>query len=402
MHHDLVAERIAAQKKVQVIHLLDELCQHLEVTETQYKAASSSYEAVGAWLAEANSPYLAGAQIYAQGSIALGTAIKPIGRNEFDVDLVCYLPNLNATSDSRTIKALVGDRLKENGTYRGMLEEKKRCWRLNYANEFHLDITPSISNPSCSSGGELVPDKALSKWKPTNPKGYVERFETYAAITPKVQMHMLAFDEARADSAVAPFPSQATTKPLLKRIVQLLKRHRDHSFRDPQRADLAPISIIITTLAGRAYATCAAQRTYTDAFDFLTAVVREMPNFIRTELRGGRPYFIIENETTIGENFADKWNHDTRLAESFFQWHKEALSSIESLLQIEGVDQFAESLSKGFGAKKEQVRDTLAALSNPISTARSNGTLAVAPALGLVSSPVFGAVNVPKNTFFGR
>ncbi len=402
MHHDLAAERFVAQKKGQLVNLLDQMCQKLEVTETQYKAATRSYEAVGAWLADASSTYLAGAQIYAQGSIALGTAIKPVGRNEFDVDLVCYLPNLNAASDSRFIKALVGHRLKENATYRGMLEEKKRCWRLNYANEFHLDITPSISNPSCSRGGELVPDKTLSKWKPTNPKGYVERFETYAAITPKVHMQILAFDEARADSDVAPFPSQTSSKPLLKRIVQLLKRHRDHSFRDPQGADLAPISIIITTLAGWAYAKCAAQRTYTDAFDFLTAVIREMPNFIKTETRGGRPCFIVENETTTGENFADKWNQDPRLAESFFQWHKEALSSIESLLRIEGVDQFAESLSKGFGANTEQVRDTLATLSNPINKARSNGLLAVAPVLGLVPSSAIGAVHVPKNTFFGR
>jgi len=32
---------------------------------------------------------------------------------------------------------------------------------LNYANEFHMDITPSIMNPECTNGGELVPDKEL-------------------------------------------------------------------------------------------------------------------------------------------------------------------------------------------------------------------------------------------------
>ena len=31
-----------------------------------------------------------------------------------------------------------------------------RCWRLSYANEFHMDITPSIPNPNCRFGGELV------------------------------------------------------------------------------------------------------------------------------------------------------------------------------------------------------------------------------------------------------
>ena len=52
--------------------------------------------------------------------------------------------------------------------------------------------------------------------------------------------------EGRAD--IEPFPAQSNIKGILRRIVQLLKRHRDIAFADVKE-DIAPISIIITTLA---------------------------------------------------------------------------------------------------------------------------------------------------------
>ncbi|WP_036301016.1 nucleotidyltransferase domain-containing protein [Methylotenera sp. L2L1] len=400
MNFDTNIALLNTRKKQMVVSLLDQLCQQLDITETQYQTAKDRYEAVGIWLADSPLQALNDAKIYPQGSIALGTAIKPIGSNEFDVDLVCYLPGLAVNSYPHQVKALIGSRLKEHGTYRGMLEEKQRCWRINYANEFHLDITPSIDNPHCYQGGELVPDKKLAEWKPTNPKGYIKKIEEYSALNPHFNLLEKSFAEARAD--IAPLPEQSMTKPVLKRIIQLLKRHRDHMFTISNRTELAPISVIITTLASWAYAECVTQRLHTNAFDFIIGVIREMPSFIKTEMRFGQKYFIIENETTSGENFADKWNHDSRLATAFNEWHKDALTSIESLLMIEGIDRFAESLSHKFGAKKELVRETLASINKPINEARTAGSLIIAPALGLTSAPALGSVTVPKNTFFGR
>lgn len=402
MHGGTATTLLAKRKKQMVVSLLDQLCQQIEVTESQYQSATSRYEAVGIWLAESTSPQLTRAKIYPQGSIALGTAIKPIRHNEFDVDLVCHLPDLPATSNAQAVKMLIGNRLKEHGTYRGMLEEKKRCWRINYANEFHLDITPSISNPRCPQGGELVPDKLLAQWKPTNPKGYIAKFEQYATIQPRFYLAEAALDKSFADADVTPIPDQAESKPLLKRIIQLLKRHRDHMFVGKTHEEFAPISVIISTLASWAYAKCATQQVHSDAFDLISAVISEMPSFIKVEIRSGKRFYVIKNETTAGENFADKWNNDERLAFAFFEWHNNALESVESLLSVEGVSNFAESLSKSFGANKEQVRDTVASIIDPISNARISGKLIVAPTLGLTTTRVLGAVPVPNNTFFGR
>ena len=401
MHREGQVTQLVARKKQMVVGLLDKLCQQVEITDNQFQTAKTRYEAVGAWLSASGSQHLDQVQIYPQGSIALGTAIKPLAANEFDVDLVCHLPSIGHISSAQAIKHLVGARLKEHAKYKGMLEEKQRCWRINYANEFHLDITPSILNPRCQQDGELVPDKAMSEWKPTNPKGYINRFEQYAALRPRFILLERNFTKATYES-VEPLPEPSMTKPFLKRIVQLLKRHRDQQFVGSSRAELAPISVIITTLAGWAYAKCSTQQTYADEFDFITAVIREMPTFIEVEMRAGKPFYMVKNETTEGENFADKWNHDQRRAQAFYAWHADVLNSVQSLLLIEGVDQFAESLSQKFGGKKDAVRDTLSKFIAPIGQARSAGLLGIAPSIGLIASPSYGAVAVPKNTFFGR
>src|SRR6185312_6706771 len=103
----------------------------------------------------------------------------------------------------------------------------------------------------------------------------------------------------------------------------------------------------------------------------------------------GKLRYIIENETTIGENFADKWNDDPRRAEAFYKWHKDVLGSVETLLQIEGADQIAKSLSSNFGAQKEHVRAILTSIIDPIGEARSTGLLAVSPivGVGLIPTP---------------
>ena len=86
-------------------------------------------------------------EIYPQGSFRLETTVKPIGKNEFDIDLVFYTPNVSADMITpERLKELIGNRLKEHDTYKKMLTPLNRGWCINYANEFHLDVTPSLDN----------------------------------------------------------------------------------------------------------------------------------------------------------------------------------------------------------------------------------------------------------------
>src|SRR4030081_1264495 len=206
--------------RFQLAEILEAMCQALELTASQAEEAEQRYNIVGRWLGD--DPVLQGAWIYVHGSVALGTTVKPLARAEYDVDLVCHVPHGSPAVSPALLKKIVGDRLKDHGTYVRLLEEMRRCWRLNYAGEFHMDITPSIPNPACALGGELVPDKELRQWKPTNPVGYRKLFERRGLLQPV--FHLLkaeGYRGAARDAAIDPYPAQMRIKGLLRRAVQL-------------------------------------------------------------------------------------------------------------------------------------------------------------------------------------
>ena len=237
------------------------------------------------------------------------------------------------------LKQRIGDRLRSNGNYAPLLVEMPRCWRLDYANEFHLDITPSIPNPECRFGGELVPDKTLKIWKPSNPTGYRKKFERRAALLPRIRsVFGKAFDSARADSQVEPYPAEKRLKGVLRRIVQMAKRHRDVHFIDGDQA-LSPLSIIITTLASRAYEYCVTQFEYDHELDLIVDVLRRMPAMLQNGTFESRTVWYLWNQTTAGENFCEKWNKHPERAVAFFEWHGKVVADVELLADAPGLDQ---------------------------------------------------------------
>lgn len=387
--------RLVARKDG-VVDVLERLCETLELTPTQFQIAKQRYETAGTWLAASPDPRLQTLAIYLQGSVALGTTVKPMRRNEYDVDLVGHVAGGGGVPPAM-LKKLIGDRLRENGHYRPLVEEMPRCWRLNYANEFHLDITPSVPNPLCANGGELVPDKTLREWTPSNPKGYRRLFEQRAALQPRMRLAKISGFRGDTAGDVEPYPAVRSFKGVLRRAVQIGKRHRDAYF-DPLDPALAPISVILTTLAARSYEYCATYLVYDTEFDLLCDIVRHMPDSIDERVIGGRRLWFIWNETTVGENFAEKWNRDPRHAEAFFAWQQQAARDLEMLAAGEGLDELRKKLRSAFGqAPADKATDSLI---GEMSDTRTKGRLGIAAGIGLtMGSP--GATAVRSNTFFG-
>ena len=382
-------------RKTRLAGILEQVCQRLELTDTQRKLAEDRYLAVGSWLQRGDYPALELATVYPQGSVALGTTVKPIGQDEFDLDLVCLLGKLRRDLPADKVMELIGRRLAENGHYIKILLPKNRCWRLDYAGNFHLDITPSIPNRTCSQGGELVPDKNARDWKATNPKGYRDWFENKAKLQPTSMLELRSLKEFRA--AVEELPPPSYTRGVLRRSVQLCKRHRDIHFLNDSTG-VAPISIIITTLAAKSYERCVMSSQYATDLDLLLDVVRGMLDFIDRRVIDGKTQYAVWNETTEGENFAEKWNESPERAEAFFSWHRAACTELANLEELVGIHEVRGALSRSFGEKP--VGGVFDEVMRGTSEARENRVLRVAPVVGVTTSGI--GAKVPRHTFFGR
>jgi len=142
------------EQKIQFNEIFEELGNNLDISETQHNNAVKSYQAVGSWLSKEDSLLAKyNPQILTQGSFLLGTVIKPVNENDdLDIDLVCELTGKNENWTQKDLKTIVGDRLKQNDTYKEMLDDEgRRCWTLEYRKEsenekekYHMDILPSI------------------------------------------------------------------------------------------------------------------------------------------------------------------------------------------------------------------------------------------------------------------
>jgi hypothetical protein len=388
---------MTTKEKHELYSILDKLGANLDITDTQYKLAKERYSSIGKWLSEGEyclvdkKLCLQNGEIYPQGSLKIQTAVKPLGEDEFDVDLVFFTPNISTDDIKPTeLNRLIGNRLREHKTYKTMLKPLKRGWRITYAKEFHLDITPSINNHiEVHSNSELVPDIEVQDWKPSNPKDYADWFNE---IVEKVPLFRSSFelDSILATEAhtVVELPNNNFDKPLLKRYIQILKRHRDVMFQDKENK---PISIIITTLATKAYKYCIEYNQYDNEFDLLTDVVKYMPCFIHFN----EGQHEILNPKALSENFAERWNEVANKKLAFDSWQNSAQTFFESFNDILGQNMIFESLENGFG--KEPSSRVYEDITNNVSDNRANGILGLGSLTGLTDS-----YSMKKNTFFGN
>lgn len=315
---------------------LENLADSIDLTEAQHKEAKAKYTAVGNFLSARNSllsPFKP--RVLPQGSIRIGTTVRPVGEDgEFDIDLTCVL-EANLPEKQENLRTALEARLKQSDNYQRMLseEEHRRCLRLHYSTDpkFHLDVVPAIQdeyNWLLGQGieGEYAQHAILisdtqsptfkenvgrSEWPKSNTEGYALWFlDQMKFEAESIRMKMKA--ELLLES-VDDVPDYAVRTPL-QRGVQLLKRHRDLEFQD--RLDTKPVSIIITTIAARAYSHVMRNPPSRNFYDILLAMVNAMPLFIKRE---AGEYF-IDNPVNCEENFADKWNDNPLKAKRFFEW----------------------------------------------------------------------------------
>ena len=324
------------EQRTRLSSLLGSLAASLDITPNQCGIAEEHYNAVAGWFGKdgaSTSTYHP--DIYPQGSFRLGTVVRPTSEaDEYDIDLICEL-DLDRTIGQSGLKTIVGDRLKENGTYESMLDEGNRCWTLSYPGtvQFHMDVLPAIPDGQ-EAGAIFVADSKLATWQYSNPRGFAEWFKGRMEIR---------FLEKRAQLAEAVRKSieeipEFEVKTSLQQAIQIMKRHRDIAFQHDQ--DNKPISIIITTLAAHAYGNEA------DLLDALETLVERMPHYIESK----NDEFWIANPVNPNENFAEKWREHPERQEAFMTWLGDLESGLRSSLRKTEVRSMKESLEPRFGS----------------------------------------------------
>jgi hypothetical protein len=319
---------------------LTEIAVALDIPDALHAAAVAEYEAIGGCMIDAdktigrNPP-----EVYAQGSFRIGTVIRPLLDSEdYDIDVVYRRDLRKASTTQEALKSEAGDHMRkfirscagrDVGTPE--LEEKSRCWTLRYGIGFHMDVLPAIPDDEGEPSSLLITDRDLLRWQHSDPIGYSSWFKGKMKVE---------FEEARRAllmaEAVESVPDWRV-KTTLQRSVQILKRHRDIRFRDD--IENKPTSIILTTLAARAY------RQQSSLYDALMTIVTDMRNHI--EIRDG--VYWVPNPVNDEENFADRWQSFPERRVRFYEWLDHAFRDFGELSGAMNESVAMSSLSHALG-----------------------------------------------------
>jgi len=385
------------------------LGESLDISETQFNALVKSYETVGKFLQEDKELSKYDPLVSPQGSLRLGTIIQPINEgDDIDVDLVFRLNEKNPTWTPKILKDKVGARLITK--YKEELDEEgSRCWTLIYRQEspnlkehYHMDILPSVSNKdydvqmrkilseqfninSLDKISIRITDKDrdgyttqtdIHDWLKSNPDGYAIWFANRCH--EKVSKRQLLTED------IIPIGKYNANKTPLQRIVQILKRHRDIMFDHDKKK---PISIIITTLAAKAY------QGESDILEGLVNVVNHMKDGIREDANGNK---IVANPLNKEENFAEKWIDDPIRKDNFFNWLEAVKRDLNAILSSKGLSVW-NNMNKPFGRRIVESANKRYTESKKTSFKNDGTKIAATGVLGTIGQ----ALNA-GNTFYGE
>lgn len=399
---------ISFQEKQFFATLYEKLADALDLTDAQYELANEKFLRMGNYLSEPGSLLARfNPKVLLQGSLRVGIPVQPVNEeDEFDVDMTCILNLTTSALSQYDLKELFRIRLEQDPNYKRMLdEEHRRCWRVKYAEatRFHLDVVPGIPDDFSWITAQGVPynyarhainitDNKSTNYKLISngwPKSNTEGFALWFLDVMKEQLAEAKRTMSQVlNKRIDDIPDFKARTPL-QRVVQILKRHRDLHFAND--CDDKPVSIIITTLAARAY------QGQANLYDALIGIIDRMPLFIEERLVGGTRVKWVPNPVNPKENFADKWQVEKQREIKFYQWLKKVKDDLTNIEHQKGIYNIGETLKPLFGTRA--VNDALNKIGKNLSDLRESRNLTAA--VGSATLGVGYQKTVPKHTFDG-
>lgn len=332
---------------------ITQLVQSLDITPTMRKQAKEKYDAIATYLQS----HGIDCNIYPQGSFALGTVVKPLSKDSYDLDTICELFTDKQETTAKETKESVGHVLKTSVRYCD-IQEYDTCWTKEYAEGFNIDLVPAVNEDlekkrilkSKSTTNPNLADLSIAitkgtapqyRWTTSNPKGYAAWFKGVNKPfldNNRLQRRQSIFEHNRTVySSVESIPEE-DERSALQIAVQILKRHRDEYFsklKEDEKDD-APNSAVITTLVASI-----AQKhpAYLNPLEILGRVANELKTYAQLaamdQIRFTQKYsalnliqrkngeWFLPNPANPEDNLLDSWNdtsNNRNRANSFFKW----------------------------------------------------------------------------------
>lgn len=365
------------------------LIERLDISPTMYRNAEEKYHALADFLEKCGIE----AEIYPQGSFALGTVVRPSAKDPnaaYDLDFICRLKQTRGEIAPSELRRKIQDALESDERYKKRLEVCDECFTIKYADEgnikFSIDVVPAADESiarkqelsiKCERPDLLGTAIAIPRhdgernydWLTNNPRGFRTWFE-------EINEPFRAFnrDERRREffnantqiyASVDEIP-EGLERSAMQRVIQILKYHRDVYYLKLPRKDsddLKPISAIINTLV--AEISKLANPEY-GVFELLKFVLDELSIYakhqaltvnefarqfgarsaIKKDKDSGR--WVIQNPANPEDNLADKWNENPEIPKFFFKWIEACASDlIESMTILD--DKFRTRMENAFG-----------------------------------------------------
>lgn len=340
-------------KKNNRIEDLNILIEKLDISQSIIENATEKYKSISKYLASKGID----ADIYPQGSFAIGTVIRPHQDSEYknyDLDFICKIKSSKEDYSAKEIKHIVGNALKESETYSEKLEaEWDRCWTLVYADVndigFSMDIVPAVEeeedkknqlrletpNPHLLDTAVALTQKngAQYSWLTNNPKGYQDWFNTINSKIVEWQITKYNRDNGSFYNSIEEIPEDIG-RTSLQKVIQILKRHRDVYFIKRNLENEKPISAIITTLV--ANIADSAPTSNMDPLELLDYVTEELMVYSNQryiselEFKSRFPQkrliqkvngkWNLRNPANPEDNLIDSWNSSSINMIRFYEW----------------------------------------------------------------------------------
>lgn len=371
-------------KTAQIDDLLARAAEKLQLDKTRREKIESSYMSIQEVLE--NDPEFFNSksfEIYPQGSVRIGTTVKPLAKNEFDLDIVLHIRdnNFEQTNPIKVYNELKRV-FKNDGRYEDKVEPKTRCVRLKYAGDYHMDILPGCQEKIQNEDVIVIPDRELKEWLISNPRGYAKWF------LEKAETIRLTLLEKAYSAEEIPADDFATKKPL-QRAVQIIKRYRDLFFE--KSPDYATSSIVLTTIAGELYQN---QESIFETIDSIISQIKNKVNVSRTQR------IKVLNPVNKEEDFTDKWEREPQYYSEFIRFSESLYESWQKLKQDNGIIEESNILKGVIGEKL--FYDSIREQTMITEDYRKKGKVFSSSAAGTLGSKKQADNPIKKNTFFGK